>query len=74
MSAWDFPIVIVGMVIVALVVAAALFKVGLPKRGPDFECDVCGRSERGLRPREWRYCPYCGTPRPRRPRIPGVSL
>ncbi|MBI5512061.1 MAG: hypothetical protein HY903_25160 [Deltaproteobacteria bacterium] len=74
MAATEFPFGIVIAVVVALAVAAWLLKVGVVKKGPEFECSVCGRKQSGMHASQWRFCPYCGTPRPRPPRIPGLNL
>jgi hypothetical protein len=66
MTVWDYPVFIVAAVAGCLVVAWSLMRVGRQTHRPDFECDVCGRKQRGLLARDWRFCPYCGTPRPRR--------
>ena len=73
MLGWDFPFGIVVTVVVGVLIAAWLFRVGRT-RGPMFECDVCGRKQAGLAALEWRFCPYCGTPHTPPPRIPGVQL
>jgi hypothetical protein len=73
MLGWDFPFGIVVTVVAGVVIAALLFRVGR-KKSPEFECDVCGRKQQGLAAREWRFCPYCGTPHKIPPRIPGVQL
>jgi len=62
-TAWDYPIMIVGMVIVAVTITVWLMRSAATKPEPDFFCSVCGRSVRLRSSREWRYCPYCGVPR-----------
>jgi len=62
--AWDYPVVIIGVFLFAMLVAWAILRLASsPKADPTFECDVCGRSQIILAAREWRYCPYCGVPR-----------
>ena len=73
MLGWDFPFGIVVTVTVGVLIAAWLFRVGV-KKGPQFECSLCGRKQQGLAAREWRFCPYCGTPRSPPQRIPGIQL
>ena len=68
MTVWDYPVFIIAAVAGCLLVVVLLFRVGNPAgRAPDFECDVCGRKQRGYSAREWRFCPYCGAPKPRPP-------
>ena len=74
MSAWDYPVIIVATVVVGMLVFAGLMKLAAPVRPGGFECLVCGRKQRGILAREWRFCPYCGTPHRPTPRIPGVDL
>jgi len=69
----DLPVGILITVVVGILVAAWLFRVGTRAR-PVFECILCGRKQPGLAAREWRYCPYCGHPRPPPQRIPGIQL
>jgi rRNA maturation endonuclease Nob1 len=65
-DAWDYPVFIIATVIAGIAIAAWLFRVGAPlSREPTLVCDLCGRKQRGLYVREWRFCPYCGTPRKR---------
>lgn len=62
--AWDYPFFIIATLFAALGVAGAIIRAAQPgRKPPDFECAVCGRKQRGVTPREWRYCPYCGVPR-----------
>ncbi|MEE8409122.1 MAG: hypothetical protein V3T05_05930 [Myxococcota bacterium] len=64
MSAWDYPVFIIATLIGGIVVTAWLFRIGNPlRRGPDFECDLCGRKANGNYAKEWRFCPFCGTPK-----------
>ncbi len=70
MSAWDFPVVIVGAVALAIAVFVWLLRAAAPGRAKiGFECDVCGRRQHGIYAREWRFCPYCGAPKPQPPRF-----
>lgn len=64
MTLWDHPVFIVLAVAGCLAVAALLIRVGNPGGAgpPDFTCDVCGRKQRTIYAKEWRFCPYCGTP------------
>ena len=72
MTIWDYPAFAVLLAVVGcLLVATWLIRVGNPKGGdpPDFECDVCGRKQRTVYARDWRFCPFCGTrARPKPPR------
>ena len=65
MTAWNFPAFFVVVIVTAIIVARFFLHAGGPGRAkPDFECDVCGRKQRGLGPRQWRFCPFCGAPKP----------
>ncbi len=63
MTAWDFPVVIIAAVAVALVVSGWLMRAARAERPPAFVCAVCGGKHGGVAARQWRYCPYCGAPR-----------
>ncbi len=62
--AWDYPVFIVAMFVLAIAIAVVIGRIANPRRRrPSFECSVCGRRESARSAREWRYCPYCGVPR-----------
>jgi hypothetical protein len=62
-TAWDFPVVIIAALGVALAITYLLIRASAVKRPPVFECSICGRRQDGGAAREWRFCPYCGAPR-----------
>jgi hypothetical protein len=62
MITWDYPIVILGALAVAVAVGWLLIRVSVPPR-VGFNCLICGREDLGFSARQWRYCPYCGAPK-----------
>lgn len=60
---WNFPVIPVVGVALAIYVAGWLMRQGRDPGPPAFECDVCGRRQGGFLAKAWRYCPWCGTPR-----------
>jgi len=68
MLTWDNPAFIAVALAGAILLTVWLFRVGMPKSsGVAFECDVCGRKRDGSYARQWRFCPFCGAPKPRPP-------
>lgn len=63
MTAWNHPIFIAVALVVGLTLSWWLFRHGARPGPPDFECEVCGRKQRGLTARQWRFCPFCGVAR-----------
>ncbi len=63
MTAWNHPVIIFVGLFFGFAISWWLFRRGASPGAPQFECDVCGRRQRGLSAREWRFCPYCGVPR-----------
>lgn len=62
--AWDYPVFIVAMFVVALGIGIWIMRAAAPSRQRIFfQCAVCGRRDKAASSRQWRYCPNCGTPR-----------
>jgi hypothetical protein len=64
MTAWNYPIIIVPALLLAISIGFWIIRLAQRKPStPPFECKLCGLKDRALSAKQWRYCPNCGAPR-----------